>query len=101
MCSRGVTAKVRVEWFNHEKYTGLFKKADFGVIRLTSAILGSDSIPSWLGSVSESKIFPCCALKFFRGSAEQGTHGHSGNFLFGGKKTGQKVIVCMCSSIAR
>ena len=55
--------------------------------------MGGDSIPSWLGSVSSSKIFPCCALKFFRGSSEEqeGAGSHSGNFLFGGKKTGQVV----------
>jgi hypothetical protein len=95
---------VRIEWFHHGKYTGLFKKADHGLIRLTSAFLGSESIPSWLGSVSRAKIFPCCALKFFRGSAsgsssgsssgsQENDVGHSGNFLFGGKKTGQMVSV--------
>jgi len=93
LCSRGAIAKVRIEWFNHNKYTGLFKKADYGLIRLTSAFLGNDSIPSFLGSVSSSKIFPCCALKFFRGSGEQDDDNHSGNFLFGGKKTGQVVRI--------
>lgn len=100
LCSRGAVAKVRIEWFNHNKYTGLFKKADYGLIRLTSAFLGGNSIPSWLGSVSSSKIFPCCALKFFRNSQphphctvqeSRNDMGHSGNFLFGGKKTGQMV----------
>jgi hypothetical protein len=93
LCSRGVIAKVRIEWFDHRKYTGLFKKADHGLIRLSSAFLG-DSLPSWLGSVSSSKIFPCCALKFFRGNCEENDTSHTGNFLFGGKKTGQAVSAC-------
>lgn len=93
LCSRGVIAKVRIEWFDHGKYTGLFRKADCGLIRLTSAVSGV-SVPSWLGSVSSSRLFPCCALKFFRGSGrglDQDQDCHSGNFLFGGKKTGQQV----------
>ena len=93
LCSRGAIAKVRIEWFNHGKYTGLFKQAEHGLIRLTSAFLGNESLPSWLGSVSSSKIFPCCALKFFRGNGTNDDNTHSGNFLFGGKKTGQTV--CM------
>ena len=87
LCANGALCTVKAEWFSDHPYTGLFKRADNGVCRLSSALKStagaSSYLPTFVGSIAEAKLFPCAALKFFRSNHP------SGNLLFGGKKTGQ------------
>ena len=81
LCSNGVVCCVRIELYSDNlAYTGLFRKAQYGIMRLACALS-----PNVSGTLfKDSAMFPCCSLKFFRGSSSW-----SGNLLFGGKKTGQ------------
>lgn len=122
LCRNGAVACVRIEWLkNKHEYTGLFQQSDFGFIRLSSALMPlniTDYMPSIFGwnSSSDSNLFPCAALKFYRNDVNAKTkhdyndpveremepsskrcenthvHTHSGNLLFGGKKTGQSEL---------
>jgi hypothetical protein len=58
-------------------------------MRLSSAVRPIAGMMPWyieplFGKIGKSKIFPCAAIKCFRDGSI-----HSGNLLFGGKKTGQ------------
>jgi hypothetical protein len=92
LCAHGFVASIEVEWFPGHGYTGLFRDNQCGIIRLSSALPSmTDALPWFLtalpqvtGHLASAKIFPCVALKLFRQNA------HSGNILFGGRKTGEK-----------
>lgn len=79
-------AKVKIEWFNSDLtcYTGMFKKAEHGIIRLSSAIQPISTVPLFFGKLAKAKLFPHCAMKFFV------TNKDSVNILFAGKKIGQE-----------
>lgn len=83
LCANGYVATVKIEWFQSNPYTGLFQRADNGLIRLSSATMSEPG--SWASrTMFGSCMFPCVALKFFRSNV------HTGNLLFAGKKTGQE-----------
>lgn len=99
LCPVGTRCTVKIEWFGEGEgggngYSGLFKRADHGVIRLSSSIkppamgatgLASKALLYAMGrKLREAKLFPFVALKLFRGSAAP-----TGNVLFAGCKTGQ------------
>eukprot|EP00928_Gymnodinium_smaydae_P062853 TRINITY_DN46608_c0_g1_i1.p1 TRINITY_DN46608_c0_g1~~TRINITY_DN46608_c0_g1_i1.p1 ORF type:complete len:383 (+),score=33.05 TRINITY_DN46608_c0_g1_i1:30-1178(+) len=87
--SQGAVCLVRLRFWEH-KYTGLFRRADYGLMRLSSALPSnlanptSPILPKAPGTLKEAVLVPFVAMKFFRNG-----HG-SGNLLFGAQKTGQK-----------
>lgn len=89
LCANGVICSCRIEWFENERnrYSGMFRRgfAESGILRMSSALGDiSGTLPVFAGKISQSKLFPCVAIKLFRG------RGHpSANLVFGGKKTGQ------------
>ena len=88
LCANGVMCTCQIEWFGDSGngYSGMFRngEADNGLLRLSSALGDiSGSLPAFAGKISQSKVFPCVALKLFRGNSP------SANLVFGGKKTGQ------------
>lgn len=88
ICAQGAVCLARVEW-NSSEYTGLFRRADYCLLRCSSALptkLDSPGCPMLSkapGSLGQSVVMPFVALKVF------GTNHGSGNLLFGGRKTGQ------------
>lgn len=67
LCANGVICKVRIEWFAGHEYTGLFENADYGLMRLSSALASLEgNVPIFAGSITRSKLFPCVAIKIFR-----------------------------------
>ena len=80
-----------------QRYTGLFAGAEAGMVRLSSAIeppaagvtsvMGRMMLRTLGSKLREAQIFPCVALKVFRGAGSP-----SGNLLFGGCKTGQAEL---------
>jgi hypothetical protein len=115
LCANGVVCKCAIEWFtpneNREQrdsttsttnprdtayphtspypYTGLFQRADFGILRLSTAAKPPPSLPWFAGSLRKAVLFPYVAIKCFRD--EGSGHSHSGNLLFAGRKTGQQT----------
>ena len=86
LCTHGFVACIRIQWSLRNNYTGLFRGSESGIIRLSSALKPlNNSVPWFFGDVSQSKLFPCVAIKIFRSG-----YAHSGNLLFGSKKTGQQ-----------
>ena len=86
LCSNGFIGSVRVEWTSKSNYSGLFtgESVDHGIIRLSSALyVDRAQLPWYSRALTSAELFPCVAMKFFRNNS------HSGNLLFGGKKTGQ------------
>eukprot|EP00927_Polykrikos_kofoidii_P003249 TRINITY_DN11291_c0_g3_i1.p1 TRINITY_DN11291_c0_g3~~TRINITY_DN11291_c0_g3_i1.p1 ORF type:complete len:407 (-),score=65.54 TRINITY_DN11291_c0_g3_i1:49-1098(-) len=100
--AQGAVCLARIQWYAHD-YTGLFRRADYGLLRMSSALptkLSSPSspiVPYAPGSLGEAVIVPFVALKLFRSNFG------SGNMIFGGRKTGQKeadfFANCVCSHL--
>lgn len=80
----GFVCRMRIEWFEGHGYTGVFKSAEHGIMRLSSALQPVSGLPSFMGKIAKSKLFPQVAIKVFR------TGQKSGNLLFGSKKIGQE-----------
>jgi hypothetical protein len=97
-------------------YTGLLTPGTtipYGLIRLSSAMKppqteAKTKLARALLYVAGSKLrtaqlFPCAALKLFRGHEEQKKHIPSGNVLLGGSKLGQResnfFAHCICTSM--
>mmetsp|Transcript_9638 Transcript_9638/g.9434 ORF Transcript_9638/g.9434 Transcript_9638/m.9434 type:complete len:343 (-) Transcript_9638:506-1534(-) len=80
----GYVSRIRIEWFEGHGFTGVFKSAEHGIIRLSSALQPVSGLPSFMGKISKSKIFPQVAIKVFRSGQ------NSANLLFGSKKIGQE-----------
>eukprot|EP00607_Mallomonas_marina_P000852 CAMPEP_0182436346 /NCGR_PEP_ID=MMETSP1167-20130531/80997_1 /TAXON_ID=2988 /ORGANISM="Mallomonas Sp, Strain CCMP3275" /LENGTH=312 /DNA_ID=CAMNT_0024628413 /DNA_START=247 /DNA_END=1182 /DNA_ORIENTATION=+ len=88
ICPNGFVCQIKIDWV-HDTYTGLFRESTHSILRLSSALAPVEGSVPWfmkpvLGKVATSQLFPCAAMKCFR------SHMHSGNLLFGGKKTGQE-----------
>lgn len=100
VCAQGAVCLARVQWHSN-KYSGLFKRADYCLLRCSSALPSNLSNPSCPmmpvapGTMSRSVVMPFVALKAFR--IGRGT----GNLLFGGRKTGQAEVNyfahCVCT----
>jgi predicted lipoprotein with Yx(FWY)xxD motif len=84
LCAHGFVCCVKIEWFQGHGYTGMFRGAQHGIMKLSSALPAVSGLPLFIGNISKSKIFPCAALKLFRSDHT------SANLLFAGKKTGQQ-----------
>lgn len=98
--AQGAVCLTRIEW-NDSKYTGLFKRADYGLLRCSSALPtkldapGCPMMSNMPGTLGKSVVMPFVALKVFRNGRG------SGNLLFGGRKTGQTeqdfFANCVCT----
>jgi hypothetical protein len=85
LCANGVLCTFRIEWLPsppeagagagegegaaHQEYSGMFRRgeAESGLMRLSSALGDiSGSLPAFAGKISQSKVFPCVAMKLFR-----------------------------------
>lgn len=100
---QGAVCLVRLQWYNHP-YSGLFRRADYGLARFSSALPANLDAPecpimgSAPGSLKEAVVIPFVAFKFFRADncskirldAEESPFPGCGTLLFGGRKTGQK-----------
>lgn len=80
----GYVCRIRIEWYEGHGFTGVFKSAEHGIIRLSSALQPVSGLPSFMGKIAKSKIFPQVAIKVFRSGQ------NSANLLFGSKKIGQE-----------
>lgn len=108
--AEAVCCLVRAEWFEN-RYSGLFRKADFGLARLSlmqppehdgpSAWRQFTSLFSSEHCVPGGSLAPALALKFFRGGEAP-----SGNLLFVGQapvasKAQGLLGQCLCSQSAQ
>ena len=83
LCAHGAMAKCRLESFP-TTYSGLFRGAPHCVVRLSTAVAPPTGAAAvFLGKMRKAKLFPCVAIKAFRGGGAA-----AGNLLFAGGKTG-------------
>ena len=83
LCAHGAIAKCRLEFFP-TTYSGLFRGAPHCVVRLSTAVAPPTGAAAvFLGKMRKAKLFPCVAIKAFRGGGAA-----AGNLLFAGGKTG-------------
>lgn len=86
--AQGAVCLARCRW-RKSCYSGLFERADYCLLRLSSALPSKlknptcPFLPKAPGTLGKAVLVPFVALKVFR--AGRG----SGNLLFGGQKTGQ------------
>lgn len=100
--AQGAVCLARVQWYDHE-YTGLFRRADYCLLRMSSAMPtkldrpSAPIMPYAPGTLKEAVLVPFVALKIFRSNFG------SGNLIFGGRKTGQPetdfFAHCVCSHL--
>lgn len=84
LCAHGVVVRCRFEAFDGVTYSGLFGGAEHCVARLSTAVEPATGPGKFLlGKLRDAKLFPCVAVKGFRGGGAP-----SGNLLFAGAKTG-------------
>jgi hypothetical protein len=109
-CPFGCVCLARLEVFDGSPYTGLLSPggARACLLRLSTAAkppcegvtsrIGRAALWGLGGKLRRARLFPCVALKAFRGDSR-----HSGNLLFGGCKTGQPeddfFAHCVCTQL--
>lgn len=95
-CAQGYVCKVAIQWFEHG-YSGLFARADHGLLRMSSGLKPPKWLPYGCGTLRQMKLLPCVSLKLFRDRSP------TGNIMFMGRKTGQPSEDfwehCVCSHL--